>query len=218
MYTILGLAYLCPSCSFEQFHITGYVDQLWHLAWTAQPMTVFSELTLLAIGVDNWTPRGAMDEEDLGFWYGVIRSAWKELLIPKLRCYVLIPVAEIDTENCRYLSYLLLTHWMELDNCTVLIPVVSVRLLPVLKVEVRVHCGFASTSSIKAHDIWIVQVSAMDWRFSRVVCLGKGKNSFYGLRSIFRAISWPGCLPFQLWLCLQLFWCVLWAYFSWLCS
>lgn len=155
MYTILGLAYLCPSCSFEQFHITGYVDQLWHLAWTAQPMTVFSELTLLAIGVDNWTPRGAMDEEDLGFWYGVIRSAWKELLIPKLRCYVLIPVAEIDTENCRYLSYLLLTHWMELDICTVLIPVVSVRLLLVLKVEVRVHCGFASTSSIKAHDIWI---------------------------------------------------------------
>ncbi|CAM6017361.1 unnamed protein product [Sphagnum balticum] len=83
---------------------------LWHLAGTAQAMTVFSELTLLAIGVDNWTPRGDMDEEDLGFWYGVIRSAWKELLIPKLRCYVLIPVAEIDAENCRCLSYLLLTH------------------------------------------------------------------------------------------------------------
>jgi hypothetical protein len=29
-------------------------------------MTVFSELTLLAIGVDNWTPRGAMDEEFSG--------------------------------------------------------------------------------------------------------------------------------------------------------
>jgi hypothetical protein len=46
-------------------------------------MTVFSELTLLAIGMDNWTLRGAMDEEDLGLLYRADQLG-KSFLSPSL--------------------------------------------------------------------------------------------------------------------------------------